>query len=133
MGQNTCSVTLTGNLTRDPKSFAEGARCAFDVAVNSSVKQAGEWVEHTSYLRVVSFKRLAERCAGALAKGQKVCVSGELVIRKREREGVTHTTVEVSARSVEFLSPRREAVGEAVPPAASTPQAAGESWDDIPF
>ena len=74
MGQNTCSVTLTGNLTRDPKFFSDVPLCAFDVAVNSSVKEAGEWIEHTSYLRVVSFGRLAERCAGSLAKGQKVAL-----------------------------------------------------------
>jgi hypothetical protein len=44
------------------------------------------------------------------------------------------TNVEVSARSVEFLSPRQEAAGTPVPTAASTPQdAAADGWDDIPF
>jgi len=63
-------------------------------------------------------------------------VVGDLVIRKRERDGVTHTNVEVTARSVEFLSPRREpASQEGAPANASTTGTAPDpdDWSDIPF
>jgi hypothetical protein len=52
---------------------------------------------------------------------------------RREREGVTYSDVEVSARSVEFLSPRRDPAGESVPAAAPAAQEAAESWAEIPF
>lgn len=132
---NTASITITGNLTRDPVSFGEGeVRVArFRVAVNQRLKANGEWGPHTSYFEVVSFGRLAEQCLESLTKGQKVCVVGSCLIRPpREHEGKTYVDIEVQASGVEFLTPRGDAAEP--DPVQADGGGLGAGWEgDIPF
>ena len=70
---NTANVTIIGHLTRDPREFANGRVCRFDVAVNSWLKGAGgEWCECTSFYCVVVFSERPVARAMALSKGRKV-------------------------------------------------------------
>lgn len=107
-------VTLIGNLATDVevKNVGENRRVAnFLLAVNRRTKDSG-----ADFVRVAVWDRQAELCAQFLAKGKRVAVEGHLRSSSWEQEGRTRREVEVSARSVQFLSPPSEAnAGEGVP------------------
>lgn len=102
-------VMLIGNLTRDPelKYIPSGAAVAsFSVAVNEVYKtQTGEKKEKVSYIRIVTWRRLAEVCGEYLSKGSPVFIEGRLQSRDWEtQDGQKRNTVEVVADNVQFLS-----------------------------
>ena len=80
MASNPNTVTLTGNLTRDPEFKITGAGTnvlSFSIANNRSYKDRNdEWVEETSYFDVVAWAKLAEEAAEILEKGMRVIVVG---------------------------------------------------------
>ena len=72
------SVTVAGNLTRDPelKFLQSGvAVCEFSIAFSKKGKDGNE---STSFFDVVAWRQLGENVGNSLAKGQAVVVSGEL-------------------------------------------------------
>ena len=72
---STNSVTLIGNLTRDPElRFTTGGRgvASFGLAVNRRYQQNGEWQEQTSFFNVVRWGDLGENAATSLTKGSRV-------------------------------------------------------------
>ena len=84
---STNSVTLIGNLTRDPElRFTTGGRgvASFGLAVNRRYQQNGEWQEQTSFFNVVCWGDLGENAATSLTKGSRVIVTGRLEQRSWE-------------------------------------------------
>ena len=79
----------------------------FSVAVNNRyTNAAGDNVEETIWFRITTWRRQAETCAEYVRKGNPVLVVGEL---KRptiwhDKDGQAQATLEVTARSVRFLS-----------------------------
>ena len=106
MATNTNSITVVGNLTRDPEMryTANGISTAtFGVAVNRSWRnqQTNEWEERTSFLNVVCWRQLADNVAASLKKGTRVVVTGRLEQRSWETEqGEKRSVVEVVADEV---------------------------------
>lgn len=106
-------VILIGRLTRDPEMryTTEGvAVTTFDLAVDRSfLNREGE--RSTDFIRIVTWRKLAEVCANNLGKGRLVAVDGQLRTRSYEgRDGVKRRAVEVFADAVHFLDrPRRAA------------------------
>lgn len=104
-------VILIGRLTRDPEMRYTGEGVAvttFDLAVDRPfVNREGE--RATDFIRVVTWRKLAEVCANNLGKGRLVAVDGQLRTRSYEgRDGVKRRAVEVVADDVRFLDrPRR--------------------------
>ena len=101
-------VMLIGNLTRDPelRYLPSGqAVTTFSVDVNRSfVAQSGEKKEEVSFIRCVTWARLAEVCNEYLKKGSPVFVEGRLQSRSWEaQDGTKRSTTEVVAQSVQFL------------------------------
>ena len=101
-------VKLVGRITRDPELKYTGkgqAVCRLDLAVNRRYKDAtGEWKEDTSFIPVVVWRDAARRCSERLKKGSPVYVEGRLRSRNWEtKEGQKRTSLEVDARSVQFL------------------------------
>jgi single-strand DNA-binding protein len=98
------SVTLVGNLTRDPelRYSASGVGVAsLGLAVNRRWQQNGEWQEETSFFNIVAFGDLGENVAASLNKGNRVVVTGRLQQRSYEtREGEKRSVVEVVADDV---------------------------------
>ena len=95
------SVTLVGNLTRDPElRYTQSGRgvASFGLAVNRRYQQNGEWQEQTSFFNITAWGDLGENLAASVTKGSRVIVTGRLQQREYEtREGEKRTIVEVIA------------------------------------
>jgi single-strand DNA-binding protein len=97
------SLTLVGNLTADPETrFTKSgiASCSFTLAVSKRTlnKQTNEWDEKTSFVKVITWRTLAENCGDSLHKGDRVIATGELEQRSWEdRDGQNHSVMEMQA------------------------------------
>jgi single-strand DNA-binding protein len=102
MADNT--VTLVGNLTRDPElRFTTGGRgvASFGLAVSRRYQQNGEWQEQTSYFNIVAWGQMGENAAATLTKGTRVVVTGRLEQREyTTREGDKRTAIEINADEI---------------------------------
>jgi len=100
------SVTLVGNITRDPelRFTATGqATASFGLAVNRrwQNRQTGDWEEATSFFNVVAWRELAENITESLSKGSRVIVTGRLEQRSWEtQDGEKRSVTEVVADEV---------------------------------
>ena len=144
--QGVNKVTLIGNLGRDPEMrFApSGASVAnFSIAIGRKWKDknSGEQKEHTEWVNVVAFGRLAEVCGEYLTKGAPVYCEGRMQTDSYEKDGVKTYTTKVVISEMRMLGSRPEGgqqTSKARPaaqqqaPQESAPQQ--ESFDDdIPF
>lgn len=105
------SVSLSGNLARDPEIKTSGATiiCNFCIAVDDNVKNrsTGEWERVPNFFDVVVFGKYAEVVASRLYKGARVFVDGKLHYStwqaqdgsKRSRVSVYASTVETASQS----------------------------------
>jgi single-strand DNA-binding protein len=95
------TVTLTGNLTKDPElRYTTGGRgvASFGLAVNRRYQVNGEWQEQVSFFNVVAWADLGENAAASLHKGNRVMVTGRLEQRSFDtREGEKRNITEVIA------------------------------------
>lgn len=99
------SITITGNLTREPsiRYTKEGhATVDLGVAVNRRWKDGdGEWKEETTFIDVVGWRDLAENCALSLSKGMRVIVTGRMESRSWETpEGEHRSKLELVATEI---------------------------------
>ncbi len=100
------SVTIVGNLTRDPElryTPSGAATCQFGLAVNRrwQNKTNNEWEEATSFFNVVAWRELAENIGESLQKGSRVLVTGRLEQRSWDTpDGEKRSVVEVIADEV---------------------------------
>ena len=111
-------LILIGRLGRDPESrfTPDGTPVTmFSVATDRRWTDAsGQQQSKTVWFRVVAWRRLAETCNQYLSKGQLVMVEGEVQEPKvyQGRDGEWRASLDVTARSVQFLSPKGERVAE---------------------
>ena len=104
MADNT--VTIIGNLTRDPelRYTPNGQTVAsFGMAVNRrwQNRQTQEWEEQTSFFDIKAWAGLAENIAESLTRGTRVIVTGRLEQRSWENDnGEKRSKVEVVADEV---------------------------------
>src|SRR5437870_13096803 len=106
-GESTMSngntVTLVGNITRDPElrfTPSGQATATFGLAVNRrwQNRQTNEWEEAVSFFNVVCWREMAENASESLAKGSRVIVTGRLEQRSWEsQEGDKRSKIEVIA------------------------------------
>ena len=79
---NGTSVTIIGNLTRDPEERATKSgetKLDFSVAASRRWKNRNdEWEEETSYFDVVAWSELAKNSGITLKKGTRVIIVGRL-------------------------------------------------------
>src|SRR3977135_359639 len=83
MASDTNSITISGNMTRDPEmryTPSGVSKVTFGVARNRSwrTQQPQEWDEQTSFFNVVAWRQLAENVGASLGKGSRVVVTGRL-------------------------------------------------------
>jgi single-strand DNA-binding protein len=106
MATDTNSITISGNITRDPEmryTPSGVSKVSFGVAVNRSWRnqQTQEWEEQTSFFNVVAWRQLAENASATLTKGTRVVVSGRLEQRNWETEaGEKRSIVEIVADDI---------------------------------
>ena len=137
------SITITGNLTREPemKFLNSGqATVKLGIAVNRrwQNRQTQEWEERVSYFTVIAYGKLAENCQESLMKGAKVTVAGRLEQRswetetgeKRSVEEIVADDIAASLQSATVLISRNEKAqsGGSVSAKSSVP-----AFDDSPF
>jgi len=95
------SITLVGNLTRDPElRFTANGRAvaSFGIAVGRRYQVNGEWQEQTSYFNITAWGTLGENAAASLSKGSRIVVTGRLEQREyTTREGDKRTAIDVIA------------------------------------
>ena len=99
------TVTLVGNITRDPElRFTPNgqANATFGLAVNRRYQdRQGEWQESTSFFDVVCWREMAENAAESLTKGSRIIVTGRLEQRSWEsQEGDKRSKIEVIADEI---------------------------------
>ncbi len=103
---NDNSVSLVGNITRDPElrfTPSGQAVASFGLAVNRrwQNRQTNEWEEATSFFDVTCWAQMAENIAESLGRGTRVVVTGRLQQRSWEtQEGDKRSKVEVVADEV---------------------------------
>ena len=100
------SVTVVGNITRDPElrfTPTGQATANFGIAVNRrwQDRQSGEWQEATSFFDVVCWREMAENASESLTRGSRVIVTGRLEQRSWEnQEGEKRSKVEIVADEI---------------------------------
>jgi single-strand DNA-binding protein len=103
---NNNTITLTGNLTREPElrfTNAGQAQARMGIAINRSWqnRQTGQWEERTSFFNVVAWGELAENVAHSLPKGCRVVITGRLEQREYQpEEGEKRSVIEVIADEI---------------------------------
>ena len=108
-------VQLIGYLGRDPESkyTPTGKRVTeFPIAItNRWTGEAGETREHTEWVNIEAWGRLAETCDEYLGKGSLVYIEGRMKTDRYDYEGETRYFTKVVARTVQFLSDHRDEDG----------------------
>jgi single-strand DNA-binding protein len=100
------TVTLVGNVTRDPElrfTPSGQATTTFGLAVNRrwQNRQTQEWEEATSFIDIVCWRELAENASESIKRGSRVIVTGRLDQRSWETaEGDKRSKVEVTADEI---------------------------------
>ena len=100
------SVTVVGNLTRDPElRFTQSgrARAVLGIAVNRrwQNRQSGEWEEQVSFFNVVCWGDMAENVSESLSRGSRIIVNGRLEQRSWDTpEGDKRSVVEINADEI---------------------------------
>lgn len=100
------SVTLVGNVTRDPElrfTPSGQAIATFGLAVNRvwNDKQSNERKEAVSFFDIVCWAAMAENAGESLRKGARVLVTGRLEQRSWEtQDGEKRSKIEVVADEV---------------------------------
>lgn len=105
-------VILVGRLTQDPelRNTPGGASVAnFSIALNERwTDKSGQKQEHTEFVRIVAWSKIAEICAQFLRKGSQVYLEGKLQTRQwQDKDGQTKYTTEVHAQAIQFLDQRQ--------------------------
>lgn len=86
-------TTIIGNLGRDPElkyTNSQMAICSFSVAVTEKIKKNGEWVDATTWFKVVTFGKQAENASKYLAKGSKILADGRIQLDEYTAKDGTH-------------------------------------------
>ncbi len=146
------TVTLIGNVTRDPElrfTPSGSAIATFGLAVNRrwQNRQTNDWEEQVSFFDVVCWRELGENVSESITKGTRLIVTGRLEQRSWEtQDGEKRSRIEVIADEVGpslrwanaqvTRNERRDGEGprgggSSAPPRAEPP--AGYDYDEEPF
>lgn len=130
-------VTLVGNLGNDPDLQYTNAGtpvCNFTIATSKRWKDdSGENREKTAWHRISVFGKTAENCDQYIKKGSKVAVIGEIDYQEYEKDGERKFSTKIIAKSVEFLSSKKDSDGGNPPPKKENNSGGNYPDDDIPF
>jgi single-strand DNA-binding protein len=100
------SVTLVGNVTRDPElrfTPSGQAVATFGLAVNRvwNDKQSNERKEAVSFFDIVCWAGMAENAGESISKGSRILVTGRLEQRSWEtQDGEKRSKIEVVAEEI---------------------------------
>lgn len=113
-------VILVGRLVADPevRYTPDGIPIAsFRLAVDRPTRRGME--KQTDFIRIVTFRKLAEFAHSYLTKGRFVLVEGRLQVNSYiDRTGQRRTSVDVIAFAIQFMDRKPEGVAPAAPTVA---------------
>lgn len=94
-------INFVGNVGKDPEMFftpnGDGV-CKISVAVTGRRKKNDAWEDGpTTWFRVSLWRRDGEAAADRIVKGDRVAVSGRLIVTEYEKDGVKRQVPEVEA------------------------------------
>lgn len=124
-------IILIGRLVRSPelRYLSNGnAVCNMTLAVERNYS-GNDGKKPVDFIKIVTWRKLAESCAHHLGKGRLVAVEGSLQINQSEKNGRTYTNPQVQANEVRFLDWPKDSKKDDEPPT-------GYSEDDnfdVPF
>lgn len=130
--QNTNTITVSGNLVRDPEVFTTSGgktKTTIRLAVNNGGPSESPYP--VTYVDVIAWNGRGENAAKYLVKGRFVIVSGRLDYREWEKDGTRFSKHEIVADNIEFGPGGRRDESDESPELAAV--AAGVGEDDIPF
>lgn len=122
------NVCLIGRLTHDPE--ARTLECGefalrMSVAVRCARRTADGWAEEPSFVDCAWYGKCAEAVSQYLHKGRQVAIQGSLRQRRWQKDGVSHSRLEVLVSSLQLLaSPDRP---------AQDARSRQNQDDDVPF
>lgn len=131
------SVTLSGNLTRDPETrqlSGDNSVTNVRLANNIRKKVGGEWVDAPNYFDLVIWGKHGETITQYLAKGDGLVVTGRLEWREWEADdGTKRQNVSIVVADSKFLpkASRDEGPSRSAENEQTTLPVADD--DDIPF
>jgi len=114
------NIVLIGRLVRDPELRYTGSGIPvgnFTLAVERDFKNQ-QGIKEVDYIKIVTWRKLAEVIAAHLSKGRLVAVNGSLQINKsQDKDGRSYINPEVNADKVQFLdwgsqTPKANNLGE---------------------
>ena len=111
-------VIINGNLTTDCKlerGKSGTAYGGFCIAVNSSEKKDGEWVDVPSFFEVKAFGKLFESQHPYLTKGANVTVEGKLKQESWETKDGSKRSKVVIVSDTLYLGSRKKEGGNGAP------------------
>ena len=97
---------IIGRLVRDPefRMTPSGiALCRFTIATDRIPKQENQTAD---FIRVVTWRRLAEICNQYLKKGKLTAIEGRLQIDSYEKDGEKRYSAEIVADGMQMLDSR---------------------------
>jgi single-strand DNA-binding protein len=122
-------LVIIGNITKDPESRTTQSGkqvVTFTVAVNRRGDK-----DKSDFFRVSVWGESGANCMKYLGKGKKVGVTGSVSASAyKAQDGSPRASLEVSATSVEFLSPKDE--GQQAPH-QNVPKGFVQVEDQLPF
>ena len=97
------SISLIGNLGRDPQINAAGTMASFSIAVKRKFKnkQTGEY--ETDWFNCKAFNKTAEMIRDSFSKGSQIAFDGHLQNNNYEKDGQKIYRDEVIVDSITFI------------------------------
>ena len=101
-------VHLIGNLGADPEvRYTQSGTAVANISLACTERwkdKSGQQQEHTEWVKVVVFGRLAEVCSEYLHKGSRVYFQGKMQTKKwQDQNGNDRWTTEVIAKEMKML------------------------------
>jgi single-strand DNA-binding protein len=119
------SVTIVGNVGKDPETYGTGTK-----VVKFSVATGRYKGEETDWHRIVCFGKTADVVEQYVRKGSKILVSGRIQYSQTESNGETKYFTDIIANEIQLLD-RRETADSPKPSKPAGPL--HEPNDDLPF
>jgi len=104
-------LSINGRLVREAVlSYSNGgtAILKFSIAVNRSVKKGDKWEDEASFFDCSYFGKMAESVNQYLEKGKQISIIGELVQNRWQKDGQTHSKVEIIVNKLQLLGSKDE-------------------------
>jgi single-strand DNA-binding protein len=123
------SVTLIGNLVRDPElRYIPSGTAVSDVtiAVTEREKKNGVYADTTAFVDCVLWGKTAELANEHLQKGSPICFSGSIRQDNWEKDGQKRSKLKVVVDSMTFIGSKSDRPAQVAQPA-------GVAEDEDPF